>query len=150
MGHAYEIENAYVQSRSYGIWSSFLHLLALRTLEISFYGPKRDAWHATGAWDMDTFCAKTVRNIIAAVPCHVSLVGFGDTGAVSRPGNGEKLRSATGQELKDLYSHSEHVRGQDAKVWKTEMECMFQPPASPSNKYKTASNARLDELVTVR
>ena len=135
------------QSRSYGIWSSFLYLPALRELKLFIHLCKRCSKRNDGSWDTSTFCAKTVRNMIAAVPRHVKLIGAQEPVLHSKDRDGQEGRFATADEVEELYDQFKHIRGSDAEIWKTEMECMAQPSAGPASSCEDTPTDSLDELV---
>jgi hypothetical protein len=124
------------QSRSYGIWGSFLHLPALRELRIVIHLCGTIPKNIDEDWDTSTFCAKTFRNIVAALPGHVKLIGVGEHAfrIMCDDGLRGKSRFATADEVHELYRQFEYIRGVDAEIWKTEMECTSEPPASPKTK----------------
>lgn len=120
------------QSRSYGIWGSFLHSPALEELRINIFVCNSRSKHINNGWDLSTFCAKTVRNIVAALPRHIDLIGIGEPYTYDETDpNGETRIFATAEEVQELFGYFEDIRGVDADVWRTEMECTSQPPASP-------------------
>jgi hypothetical protein len=113
-------------SRSYGIWSSFLHLPALRELQFLVRITASKARDLGGDWDTTTFCAKTIRNVIAAVPRCVSLVVAKEPELDEFIVEGPSGRFATIDEVIDLFAQFEEIRGSDAEIWKNDMECMGQ------------------------
>jgi hypothetical protein len=123
------------QSRSYGIWGSFLHLPALQELRIRVHLSGAHSKRNDENWDTSTFCAKTVRNIIAALPHHIDLVGIGEPYVREEGASDEGGRYATAEEVQELFRQFESIREVDADVWRTEMECTLKPPASPRSGY---------------
>jgi hypothetical protein len=127
---------AFPQSRSYGIWSSFFHLPALRELQIAIILDGTDPQCVKGTWDTSTYCAQTVGNMVAALPEHVRLTpGDESTTAQSKlvafqDDTGRK--HATSNEIKALFELLTTVRAMDVESWATDMG---QPLVGPSSSY---------------
>lgn len=114
-------EHGWPQSRSYGIWSTFLHLPALRELRISIILGQSSSVATEVTWDFSSFCAKTVRNIFAAVPKHVKVIETEARGPQSTLGEDGGRRYATEVEMRELFADYEDMQGSDARIWLTEM-----------------------------
>ncbi|KAF2828819.1 hypothetical protein CC86DRAFT_198624 [Ophiobolus disseminans] len=136
------------QSRSYGIWTTLLHLPSLRELKLVVHLCKKHSKRADGTWDLSTFCAKTIRNMVAALPKKVKLIGIEEPIAHGEDGGDDESRFASAQEVRELFCQFDRDRGVDAEIWETEMECMS-PPVSPKAGGEDARVASSDELAVV-
>jgi hypothetical protein len=108
-----------------------LHLPALQELRIRIYLIGAHAKRIDVDWNTSTFWAKTVRNIIAALPHHVDLVGIEEPYVRNEGASYGGGWYATAEEVQELFRQFESIRGVDVDVWRTEMECTAKPPASP-------------------
>ena len=87
--------------------------------------------------------------MVAALPRDVKLVGIGKLTLQAESEEQEVGRFATADEVEELCCQFKYIRGTDAEIWKNEMECMSQPPASPTSGFEDAHVAGSDEWAMV-
>ncbi|KAH5232335.1 hypothetical protein HBI62_070840 [Parastagonospora nodorum] len=135
-------------SRAYGRWSTFLLLPALREVHFLIRFRDRLPYNAEKTWDLSTFHGKTIRGIVAAILHSIKLSGA----SLFQAGvtEGDKEDFATMEQVSQLMTELEDIRGTDAELWKNDMECMGQSENYRISRGEVIPPPRMNEMVKKR